>query len=475
MRSLLFSAAPWVDQTKAPGATPQPQSWGAWLRATVTLKYMFRSPNLAWMLIAVCVYLVAPYRISELSSACASDGTGADAQCKAALWSGFFLRRLLVNFSVAGAYYGFWHASLYHWGCSRRKYAGIKVNGTADRYEPRTPFPSLRTMVQNLWYWSLGVLQWACWETCFVFLYASGRLPYIHDDQVWRGGYALRFVLLALLVPIWRGAHFYFSHRLLHVRPLYRFVHSVHHRNVDIEPFAGLCMHPTEHLFYWVCVAPSLYVLGSPFHLLWNGMHLLLSPGASHSGWEDHAQGDQFHYLHHAKFECNYGSASMPFDFSNGTFRDRLKTSSKEADKSSSLRPALRESKPLMMKDALPNTRWDAMYHLICLAIASLVIHAGKRTVLFSSRILPSSSATAVALIVAAGPVAAAVVLRIFMGDRLSARWPFHREPVCGAFGAHLVLGVLMTVVPTYHTVEALLRAPGEAVACGWLNCAPVS
>ena len=26
---------------------------------------------------------------------------------------------------------------------------------------------------------------------------------------------------------------------------------AVHHRNVDIEPFAGLCMHPIEHLYYF--------------------------------------------------------------------------------------------------------------------------------------------------------------------------------------------------------------------------------
>ena len=31
----------------------------------------------------------------------------------------------------------------------------------------------------------------------------------------------------------------------------------------------------------------------------WNGVHLLISPAASHSGWEDHFQSDQYHYLHH--------------------------------------------------------------------------------------------------------------------------------------------------------------------------------
>ena len=343
-------------------------------------------------------------------------------------------------------------------------------------------------MLQNIWYWFLGLLQWTCWETCFVFLYASGRLPYLRDDQIFGGGYMPRFVLLTLFVPVWRGAHFYFSHRLLHVRPLYRFVHSLHHRNVDIEPFAGLCMHPTEHLFYWVCVAPSLYVLGSPFHMLWNGMHLILSPAASHSGWEDHFQGDQFHYLHHAKFECNYGSASMPFDFSNGTFRDRIvgvstpnkggavgervvvadKKNDEEEDRTPPpLRPA--RFKPLRWRDALPSTRWDATYHMICLGLAALVARAGRHVVLFGSQ-ASSSSANALALLVSVGPVASAVMLRFAMGDRLSIRWPFHKES-SWIFGLHLALGVAMTMVPVFHTVEALLQAPGRAVACGWLEC----
>jgi sterol desaturase/sphingolipid hydroxylase (fatty acid hydroxylase superfamily) len=36
---------------------------------------------------------------------------------------------------------------------------------------------------------------------------------------------------------------FYFGHRLIHARFLYRYIHAVHHRNTDIEPFAGMCMH----------------------------------------------------------------------------------------------------------------------------------------------------------------------------------------------------------------------------------------
>ena len=80
------------------------------------------------------------------------------------------------------------------------------------------------------------------------------------------GGY--RFVALALLIPLYKELHFYFIHRLLHYRPLYKFIHSLHHRNTDIEPFCGLTMHPLEHLYFFSHLGLALYVKMSPFHLM---------------------------------------------------------------------------------------------------------------------------------------------------------------------------------------------------------------
>jgi hypothetical protein len=55
---------------------------------------------------------------------------------------------------------------------------------------------------------------------------------------------------------------------------------------------------------------------------MWNGIHLLLSPAASHSGYEDHFQSDLFHYLHHRYFECNYAGSDAAFmDIAFGTFK----------------------------------------------------------------------------------------------------------------------------------------------------------
>jgi hypothetical protein len=55
-------------------------------------------------------------------------------------------------------------------------------------------------------------------------------------------------------------------------------------------------------------------------------MHLLLSPAASHSGYEDHFQSDLFHYLHHYYFECNYAGSDAAFmDVAFGTFKGSFK------------------------------------------------------------------------------------------------------------------------------------------------------
>jgi hypothetical protein len=81
-------------------------------------------------------------------------------------------------------------------------------------------------------------------------------------------------------------------------------------------------MHPVEHLYYFSCILPSLVFYCSPFALVWNGTHLLLSPAASHSGYEDHFQSDMFHYLHHRYFECNYAGSDAAFmDIAFGTFK----------------------------------------------------------------------------------------------------------------------------------------------------------
>lgn len=445
-----------------------------------------------WCAIALAVYLAAPY---DYNAAARFDP----------LW---VAQRAGINVAVCGAFYSFWFFTLYGpLQCGRRKYKGRKVPGSDNpvdgaRYVP-SPAPDARTMLQDLWYWLLGVLQWTLWEVAFVHCYATGKLPSLSDEQLasdfrlvlglgspeagasngdgggdnsggadadvstaWLN--VARVVIAALFLPLWRSVHFYASHRFLHVRPMYRFVHSLHHRNVDIEPFAGLCMSPVEHAYYFACTLPSLYILNSPFLMLWNGYHLLLSPAASHAGWEDTA--DQFHYIHHATFEANYGAANMPFDALFGTFREKLGGSkvykgAASADGShddAASANAAYTPKPLRLSDALPRTVWDAAYNAAYVAIGALVVAAvaGHNAIRASPRQL--------AFLAGAGPVLVAMILRELAGDRLPMAWPFHKEKLAGQFGWHAIAGAACTVMPTYHLVAAVLGDVGDSAYC-WL------
>ena len=138
------------------------------------------------------------------------------------------------------------------------------------------------------------------------------------------------FLTALILLPIWSAFHFYWVHRLLHVPMLYRHVHSLHHRNVNIGPWSGLSMHPLEHFVYFTTLLIHFIVPSHPIHLIFHVIYQ--GPGAAmtHTGYEDMlvrdkrrlALGTFYHQLHHRYYECNYGNQEMPWDRWFGTFHD---------------------------------------------------------------------------------------------------------------------------------------------------------
>jgi sterol desaturase/sphingolipid hydroxylase (fatty acid hydroxylase superfamily) len=138
------------------------------------------------------------------------------------------------------------------------------------------------------------------------------------------------FVLLFPLLTMWQGIHFYFVHRLLHWPPLYRRVHSVHHRNINVGPWSGLSMHPLEHVLYFSQLLIFLVLPAHPVHVMFILHWQLLGAPSGHSGYEavfarDKARllvGGFFHQLHHRYFECNYGNPEFPLDKWFGTYHD---------------------------------------------------------------------------------------------------------------------------------------------------------
>lgn len=66
----------------------------------------------------------------------------------------------------------------------------------------------------------------------------------IYSDPLQHGAVWLTVSLPILIV--WQDFHFYWTHRLLHTRWLFRNVHAVHHRSRQPSPFAAYSFHPIE-------------------------------------------------------------------------------------------------------------------------------------------------------------------------------------------------------------------------------------
>ncbi|AXI53755.1 desaturase [Sulfitobacter sp. JL08] len=176
-------------------------------------------------------------------------------------------------------------------------------------------------------FWSLtsGVGFWTAYEVLMFHAMANGWAPVLlwSDNPVW-------FVALFFLTPIWISFHFYWIHRALHWGPLYRLVHALHHRNVNVGPWSGLSMHPVEHIAFFSSVLIHFIVPAHPLHILFHMQHQALTAATSHTGFENLlvkdrkrlALGTFHHQMHHRYFEVNYGNLEMPWDKWFGSFHD---------------------------------------------------------------------------------------------------------------------------------------------------------
>ena len=229
-----------------------------------------------------------------------------------------WIRNLALMFCVAGGLHLYFFT--------------FKKQANDRKFDPRPLAKESRlflfgNQVHDNMFWTLasGVSIWTFFEWITFWGYANGYVPMMNftDNPVW-------FILVFMLIPIWGSFHFYWIHRALHWPPLYKFAHSLHHRNINIGPWSGMSMHPLEHIFYLSTGLIHWLVVSHPVHFLFHMQVKALEAATSHSGYEslfvrDKQQlviGDFFHQMHHRYFECNYGTLEMPWDRWFGSFHD---------------------------------------------------------------------------------------------------------------------------------------------------------
>lgn len=232
---------------------------------------------------------------------------------------------LVRNFIMIGLLYGGMHYFLYI-----RKSQGDRLRYTTKPFPVNNRRFKFGHQVRDNMFHTLvyAVPVFTAYEVITYWLFANSFIGFISFES----GVAFWswFVLLALLAPIIHATHFYFGHRLLHTKLLYRRFHALHHRNVQVGPWSGLSMHPVEHIIYFSSVVVQWLLALHPVNALYQ-IHLAsFQPAPGHCGFEkmnicdgmDLAAGSHFHYQHHKFFECNYGGSLMPLDKWFGTFHN---------------------------------------------------------------------------------------------------------------------------------------------------------
>lgn len=175
-------------------------------------------------------------------------------------------------------------------------------------------------------------------------LYARGWTQLSEGLGPWGlPGAVVTMVGLILFNDLW----FYGLHRLLHTPWLFKHVHAVHHRSVDVTPFSSYSFHAVEALLLtgWIIPAALIVPLPMPVLMVVQGVgfannvmaHLgyellpawwVRAPGLR---WSNTAT---FHSLHHTRFKGNYGLFTRLWDHLFGTALDGYEAAFADAHRS---------------------------------------------------------------------------------------------------------------------------------------------
>ena len=208
----------------------------------------------------------------------------------------------------------------------------FSAQGKNLKYDPRPLMVkgkqfTLGGQIKDNMFWTLGsgVLIWSAFEIVLLWGLANGYVQNIEfsDTPIW-------FVALFFLIPLWESFYFYIIHRLLHFPLLYRYIHSIHHRNINVGPWSGMSMHPAEQFVFLGSVFVHLIVGAHPLHIIFHLQYYFLTAITTHTGFQGLLIGDKnrlalgtfHHQMHHRYFECNYGSLEIPWDKWLGSFHD---------------------------------------------------------------------------------------------------------------------------------------------------------
>ena len=136
----------------------------------------------------------------------------------------------------------------------------------------------------------------------------------------------------ALAYLLLHDTFYYWAHRAMHWKPVFKPMHAGHHRNPEPSPFAGFAFDPLEALLTGWFLPALVFVIPMEVHLAVALLMVVTITGTlNHGGWEVYPRSwvegafgrwvviPAHHSQHHTRFGCNYGLYFQHWDRLMGT------------------------------------------------------------------------------------------------------------------------------------------------------------
>ncbi len=185
------------------------------------------------------------------------------------------------------------------------------------KYKIQQKYPENKHIFREMGYSFLSLSIFALVATLLFILRKHGYTKIYTNFSDHSVGYFIFSVIAFILI---HDTYFYWGHRFMHWKKVYRYVHKVHHLSIDPTPWAAFAFHPLEALvevgilplmvflmpihpyaiLVWVLYQSAMNVMG---HL---GFEMFPSgfAGGAVSKWHNTST---HHNMHHKYVNCNYG------------------------------------------------------------------------------------------------------------------------------------------------------------------------
>ncbi len=142
------------------------------------------------------------------------------------------------------------------------------------------------------------------------------------------GDYGMLYFFMSLFITIFvNDTLFYWSHRFMHIKRIFPYVHLLHHKSTCPTPFAVFSFSPAEALIHslvysslilFIPIHPVMFVVFHLYNMVTNlaghaGFEFM--PGKVHKHWFFNWQNTVTnHDVHHKNFNCNYSNYFIFWD-----------------------------------------------------------------------------------------------------------------------------------------------------------------